>query len=79
MGIGEVEVDGGRLELVVAEASKQLHGLQERVGVHVRPERERREKRRDELAEMPVPLSEEVEAAVIARGGRSRWIPRRLS
>jgi len=33
--------------------------------VHVRPERERREKRRDEPTEVPRALPEEVEAAVI--------------
>ena len=63
------EIDGGASGQVPAlpltQPPEQVHGLQERVGVDVRAERECREERRDELAEVTVPLAQEVEGTVL--------------
>jgi hypothetical protein len=63
------EIDGGAPGQVPAlpltPPPEQAHGLQERVGVDARAERERREERRDELAEVTVPLAKEVEGTVL--------------
>jgi len=67
--LGRDEIDAGAPGQVSARAlaqpPEQVYGLQERVSVDVRPERERREERRDELAEVAVPPTKEVEAAVL--------------
>ena len=60
----------GRLRApAFAQPPEQVHGPQERVGVHLRPERERREERRHEPTQMPVPLPKEVEAAIFIGAG----------
>jgi hypothetical protein len=65
------EIDGGAAgqvpALALTQLPEQVHGLQEWVRVYVQSERERREKRRNELAEVALPSAEEVEGIVLVR------------